>query len=102
MEQFAFERPKATFDEAFTEVNIADWLGQETISDVTFSAVDSAGGDATAAVLDLILSTFTGTYLYPWIKGGVDGEKYTVLCQVDTAEGSQQEFRVIFKIREAP
>lgn len=102
MEQFAFERPKAVFDEAYSEINIADWLENETINTVTFTAVDSAGGDATSVVLDVGQSTFNGTFVYPFIKGGVDLERYTVLCQVDTVEGSQQEFRVIFKIKEAP
>lgn len=102
MEAFNFERPKANYDEAFTEINISEWLENETIQDVTFSAVDSADVDATSEVLDLGLSAYAGTYVYPFIKGGVDGEKYTVLCQVDTIEGSQQEFRVIFTIREAP
>ncbi len=102
MESFSFERPKATYDEAYVEIDIADWLENETINAVTFTAVDSAGGDATAVVLDVGQSTFNGSLVYPFIKGGVDLEKYTVLCQVDTVEGSQQEFRVVFKIKEAP
>lgn len=101
MEQFTFERPKAIYDEAFVEIDISEWLESETIEDVTFTAVDELGNDATSVVLDLGQSTFNGVYVYPFIKGGVDTTRYYVLCQVDTAEGSQQEFRVTFKVKEA-
>ena len=102
MEQFAFERPKAIYDEAYVEIDIAEWLENETINAVTFTAVDSDGTDATSVVLDVGQSTFSGSLVYPFIKGGVDLQRYTVLCQVDTVEGSQQEFRVVFTVREAP
>ena len=102
MEQFCFERPKATFDEGYVEIDISDWLETETIDDVTFSAKDSAGADATSVVLDVGQCTFVGSNVYPFIRGGVDLERYYVLCQVETIEGSQQEFRVVFNVREAP
>ena len=102
MEQFTFERPKAIYDAAFVEVDIIEWLETETIQAVTYSAVDSDGGDATSDVLDLGRSTYDGARLLPFIQGGVNLERYTVLCQVDTLEGNHQEFRIVFKIREAP
>jgi hypothetical protein len=102
MEAFNFERPKAVFDAAFVEIDITDWLETETIDTVTFSAVDSDGVDATATVIDDGLSGFNGALVLPYIKGGVDGERYNVLCQVETVEGNYQEFRLIFTVREAP
>ena len=102
MEAFSFERPKAIYDAATVELDISEWLEEETIQDVTYSAVDSAGDPATAEVLDLGLSSYLGDFLLPYIKGGVDGEKYTVLCQVNTVEGNYQEFRIVFTVREAP
>lgn len=102
MQQFTFERIKAIYDAAFVEVDILEWLESESIQAVTYSAVDSSGGDATAEVLDLGRSGYVGYRLLPYIKGGVDLETYTVLCQVDTIEGNHQEFRIKFKVREAP
>jgi len=100
MEQFTFERPKAIFDEAYVEIDITEWLEDETIQTVDFSAVDELGADATSVVLDVGQSTFNGVYLYPFVVGGVDATRYYVLCQVTTVEGSQQEFRVTFKVKE--
>ena len=102
MEQFTFDRPKAIFDAAFVEVDIAEWLEAETIQDVVYSAVDSSGGDATSVVINLGRSTYQDSRLLPFIQGGVDGETYTALCQVTTIEGNFQEFRIKFRIREAP
>ena len=103
MQSFHFENPKAIYDAAFVEIDIAEWLETETIQDpVGFSAVDQDGADATAEVLDLVRSGFSGSRLLPYIKGGVDRVRYTVLCQVDTLEGNHQEFRITFSVREAP
>ena len=102
MEQFYFDRAKAIYDAAYVEVDIIEWLETETIQSVTYSAVDSSGADATSVVLDLVNSTFQGSRLLPYIEGGVDLEQYTVLCQVATLEGNFQEFRIKFRVREAP
>ena len=102
MEAFTFERPKANYDAAFVEIDIIEWLENETIQDVTYSAIDSSGVDATAEILDLVRSGYAGALLLPYVKGGIDGERYNVLCQVDTLEGNHQEFRLIFTVREAP
>ena len=102
MEQFTFDRIKANYDAAFVEIDIEEWLEAETIQSVTYSAVDAAGGDATSEVLDLGRSGYSGSRVLPYVKGGIDLETYTVLCQVATLEGSFQEFRLRFRVREAP
>ena len=102
MEQFCFNRPKANYDAAFVEIDVTAWLGDEVLTAVTFSALDSEGANATAEVLDLTESTFADGIIMPYIKGGIDLERYTVICQADTVNGSHQEFRIVFNIREAP
>ncbi len=102
MEQFVFDRAKANYDAAYVEIDITEWLESETIQAVTYSAVDSSGADATAEVLDLLRSNYSGTLLLPYVKGGINLEQYTVLCRVDTLEGNHQEFRLKFNVREAP
>ena len=102
MEEFYYDNPKAIFDEEFVEVDIATWLSTETISSVSFTAVDSDGVDATATVLNVGASTYSGSVLQPFIKGGVNLERYTVVCQVTTSGGSKQEYRIKFRIKEAP
>ncbi len=102
MEEFFAERLKANYDAAYIEIELSVWLEQENLQTVVYSALDSAGGDATAEVLDLVRSTYSGTKLLPYVRGGLDLESYVVLCRVDTLEGSQQEFRIRFRVREAP
>lgn len=101
MEQFAFENPKAIFDELFIEIDITVWLGSEIISSVVYTAVNQAGADVTANIVDAVKSTYAGALLKPFIKAGVDASKNTLVCQVTTNNDSKQEYRVIFKVKEA-
>ena len=102
MQQFCFKRAKAIFDSGFVEIDISPWLTDEIISNVVFSAVDSSGNDATAEVVDIGQSTFDISNIYPFVKDGIDGERYNVLCQMTTVQGNEQEFRLVFNVREAP
>ena len=94
---------KPPYDEWYVSVDLSTWLGNDTISSVAYTAKkDSDESDATADVIDAGSSTNTNTVLQPYIKGGEDGENYTVICKVTTANSDHGEFYIKFSCREEP
>ena len=91
-----FEIPdsKPIFAAWLAEIDISEFLGDDTISNVDWTAATEDGTDATAAVLTAGSCTYDNDngLIQPWIKAGTSGETYIATGQVTTAEGYQEEF----------
>ena len=83
-------------DQFQVSFDIETWLGADTIASVVYSAVDDAGADATATVLDADSHANTDTVIQPYITGGVDGTKYTIKMLVTTTDGDVKAFYIVF------
>jgi hypothetical protein len=91
---------KPTFDAWYVSIDLSTWLGTETISNVVFSAKDLTDeSDVTSTVLDAAKNTNTNTVVKPYIQAGSHGTKYRVTMKISTAEGSQGEFYLEFKVK---
>jgi hypothetical protein len=84
----------APTDQFQSTIDISTWLDGDTIADITFTAVDDNGDDATETALDADLCTFTDTIIKPYVLGGTDGVVYTIKCAVVTANGDKKSFYV--------
>lgn len=92
---------KPSYDEYFISIDLTDWLGDEQVSSVTFTATKkSDDSDATSDVLDTGVCTNTTVLVKPWIKGGEDGESYQVKMQVSADGGSKGEFYLEFSVKD--
>ena len=87
---------KAPADQFFVSIDIATWLGTDTISSCAFTAVDENDVDATATVLDGAKCTYSGTLLKPYIKGGANGVLYVAAIEVSTTAGDKKTWFVQF------
>lgn len=87
-------RPRLFFMEKAPEtayavaIDIASWLGTETISTVTYSAFDEDGVDVTSILLDSNKHTFSGSVIKPWVRAGTAGKVYLILAVVATTVAS--------------
>lgn len=87
MESFKIIQPVHPSEEGFVEIDISVWLGTDTIKSVAYTATDAkTGEDATSAVLDTGLCTFSGKIIKPYIKGGTNKKSYKVLSLVTCNE----------------
>jgi hypothetical protein len=91
-----FEIPdsKPVFAAWLAEINITEFLEDDTIDDVVFTAAKEDGTDATSDVLTDALCTYDNDdgLIKPYIKAGASGETYICTMQVTTDGGSQEEF----------
>lgn len=83
-------------DQFSVTFDISAWLGSDTIDSVVYSAADADGNDETANVLDANLHQASATGIQPYIKGGTDGETYTVKMLVTTTGGDVKAFYIKF------
>lgn len=95
-EEFIIATMKHPLEEGPVNIDATIWLGNQTISNIDFTAKDDAGLDSTAVVLDSVKSTYNGVNIRPWIKGGVAGKKYRSFCKVTTNVGVIGVFIVAF------
>lgn len=79
-------------DEFAVDIDISDWLGEDTISTVVFTA----SGD----VLDAAKNTYTNTMIKPYLQSGVDGLDYMISMQATTAAGDVGTFYLRFMCRD--
>ena len=88
-------------DDAFqVSFDIAEWLDEDTIQTVAYSAKDEEG-EANSDVLDSDKHENTNTVLKPWIKGGgVDHKEYAVKCKATMASAQVKSFYVKFTVNE--
>jgi hypothetical protein len=70
------------------EIDIASWLGTETIQSVAYSAVDEDGVDVTTTLLDSGKHAFSGSKIKPWVRAGTAGKSYLVFAVVTTTVAS--------------
>jgi len=91
-----FEIPdaKPIFAAWLAEVDISEFLEDDTIDSVEWTAATEDGTDATGTVLTVDSCTYDNDdgLLKPWIKAGTSGETYICTMQVTTDGGSQEEF----------
>ena len=91
-----FEVPdsKPIFAAWLAEIDISEFLGDDTIDDVDFAAATEDGTDATYDVLTAELCAYDNDegLIKPYIKAGTSGETYICTMQVTTDGGSQEEF----------
>ena len=96
---FNLPEEKPAYAQWFTTVDITDFLGDETINTVVFTAIDEdTGVDASATVLDQIKCTFTGAYIKPFIRAGTPGHTYLVEMRMETVEGTRDVFWIRFDV----
>jgi len=104
MEVFKIVNPVHPSEEGFVEIDISVWLNGDTIKDVTYTAKNArTNADATATVLDLGLSTFSGVYLRPYLLGGsVNKVSYKIIAMVECNEVSDIGAFVVEFVTKAP
>lgn len=82
-------------DQFRISMDISTWLGDDTIESVEYSAVDDAGTDVTATVLDADQHSFTTTVLQPYVLGGgVDDAIVKIKMKVTTTGGDLKAFYI--------
>lgn len=91
-ERFVLPEIKSSWEQYFVEVDATAWLGEETISSVSFSAKAASGEDVTASLLDAAKNTYTATAVRPYLRGGTSGQRYYVLLRAETTGGNFREF----------
>jgi len=84
-------------------IDISDFLDEDAIDLVEYSALDEDGADATEDVIDSDKCAFTASVLQPYIMGGTDGKSYIVKClaTLDNDNADEKAFYVRWKCREA-
>jgi hypothetical protein len=96
---FNLTEEKPAFSQWFVTVDITDFLGDETIQGVVFTAIrEGTGENVSDVVLDQLKCTYTGGYLRPFIRGGQPGATYLVEMRVTTIEGTQEVFWIRFDV----
>jgi hypothetical protein len=101
-QQFALSEKKHSWEKFFVDLDISSWLGTETISQVNFTAKDSAGTDVTATFLDAVKCTYSGSVLKPYIQAGSDGARYYVIMKVTTNQQSYGVFILLVQVKDVP
>jgi len=93
---------KAASDEFFVTLDVAQWLGTETISSVAFSAKSLTDGTTyTSTVLDSGKNTYTAAgIIKPWIRAGTVGHTYLVTMLVTTNATQKESFYLQFTVKD--
>ena len=69
--------------------------------ETTVTAIDNAGADATATIIDDASRYVDGSNLYVRIKDGTEGESpYKITIRVETSKGNRWEIDGLVKIKE--
>jgi len=89
---FVLDNSKSPDDAFAVEIDISEWLGEDTISAVSFSA--------SGAVLDGDKNTYTDTIIRPYLKNGIDGLNYIIAMKVTTTAGDVGSFYLRFACRD--
>jgi len=97
-----FEIPdaKPVFAEGLSEIDISEFLADDAIVDVGWTAAKEDGTDATADVITVASCEYDndeGT-ISPWIKAGTSGETYICTMQVTLDSGFQEEYYLRWSI----
>ena len=96
---FQIDLAKPTFAQWFAELDISQWVGQETLQTVNFSAKEKeTGDDVSTVVLDQGKCTYATNVLKPFIQAGEDKTDYRITIQVETTEGSKESFFIDFDV----
>lgn len=91
--------PEDKFQVSF---DIANWLDEDTIASVAYSAVDKDGETATSSVLDSDKHENTTTVIKPYVMGGgTDEKRYTVKMLATMASGQIKAFYIKFRVNAA-
>ena len=98
---FEIAEDKPAYSEFFASIDIALWVGAESIDNVNFTAKNrKTGADVTSDVLDDVKCTFTGNqFIKPFLKAGVEKDKYRATMQVATTEESKEEFYLDWQVK---
>ena len=91
-----FEIPdaKPVFAAWLAEIDVSEFMEDDTFSEVGWTAAKEDGTDATADVLTVESCDYDDDdgLLKPWIKAGASGETYICTMEVTTTIGSQEVF----------
>ena len=101
-ERFKLAEPKDPWEKWFVEVDIAKFLGAETIAAVEFLAKDAAGNDVTATLLDAAKNTWSGSLVKPYVQGGEHGSIYFILLRVTTSGQNYRTFVLEIIVKSVP
>jgi len=90
---------KPSYAQWFVKLDLSAWLEDETIDEVTLTAKKTSdGSDVSTTVLDTSKTVLLGAIVKPFIKAGDSGQEYRLTVQVDTVEGSSDEFYIDWKV----
>jgi hypothetical protein len=89
---------KTPKEAGYASIDISSWLLTETITNVDFTAFNKKSKSSSPEVLDSVKSTFTGVYLKPYLKGGLDKNSYIIRMVVTTNQQSIGEFILEFNV----
>lgn len=82
-------------------LNLAGYLGVDTIGTVSYDAIDMTNQvNAGTSILDISKSLNGTSIVKPWIKGGTPGNTYKVLVDVILTGTSQDQFGIIVNVGE--
>ena len=101
-ERFKLAEPKSAWEKWFVEVDVAKWLGEETIASVEFLAKSDSGEDVTATLLDAAKNTWSGSLVKPYVRAGTSGNRYFILLRVTSSGQNYREFVVELLVKDTP
>ncbi|WP_313331390.1 hypothetical protein [Comamonas sp.] len=81
------------------DTTFQDWLnGGDILDGVTASVVCLTDPNDSSLQVDKV--EFTADRVKLWISGGTDGQRYKVTARVTTEYGRQDEYELVFKIKD--
>jgi hypothetical protein len=90
-QKFTLSRAKDPYERFFAEIDISQWLANETISNVDFTAQDEDGVNMSTTFLDAAKCTFSAGILKPYIQNGEDGKRYHIVMKVSTLQDPSRD-----------
>lgn len=77
-----------------------DWLnGGDILDEVTATVICQTDSLDTSLVVDKV--EFTADRVKLWVSGGTDGMRYKVTVRATTQFGRQDEYELIFKVKDS-
>jgi len=91
--------PKQPYEEYFVRLGFSRDLGAETIGSVTVSvSPENTTEDVTSVLIDADKTSTSGTDVYVWLRGGVDGVTYKGTLRVVGDQGSKYEREFLMEV----
>jgi hypothetical protein len=90
---------KQPYEEYYISFNFLSWLGSDTISSATVSAVDMAdNSDVVSTITDSTKQYEVTPNVYVWIRAGTNGHRYQITCRIVSSSGSKYELDAMLQV----